>query len=147
MMDRLKKIFNHIKGIRHIEIVIAIIAVLIMLFVYFSSNSCSASSEKTGISGSDSEYDYCAEVVRELETKLSEVDGVGEVVVLVSWKDSMGEDNGIQNSNFPIPEGVIIICDGGNNIAVKLKLIESVAAYFGISENKISVLAKNNIQN
>ena len=59
--------------------------------------------------------------------------------MLVYWPEHEG--NEVSGST---PEGVIIICDGGNNIAVKMKLISAVAAYFGISENKINVLAKSN---
>ena len=58
---------------------------------------------------------------------------------MIYWKEtSDGED-----ASF-VPEGVIIVCDGGNDIAVKMRLISSVAAYLGISENKINVLARSN---
>ena len=78
-------------------------------------------------------------MVRELETKLSQSEGAGEVCVLIYGKGTAeGKDI------LYVPEGVIIICDGGNDIAVKMRLISSVAAYLGISENKINVLAKSN---
>lgn len=76
-------------------------------------------------------------MVEELESKLSQTEGVGEVSVLIYWSETAGGDESVYS-----PEGVIIICDGGNDIAVKMKLISSVAAYLGISENKINVLAR-----
>ncbi|HIV64047.1 MAG TPA: hypothetical protein H9693_04740 [Firmicutes bacterium] len=140
--DKLAAAFERVRSVRHIEIIIAVIAVTIMLFIYFGT-SCSSSSD-SGIQSGSGEYDYCESVVAELERKLSEIDGVGEVSVLVNWTDSVSADG--SESSFPKPEGVIIICDGGNDISVKLKLISSVASYFGISENKINVLAKATIQ-
>ena len=147
MSDKAKKIWDKIRGIRHIEIIIAVIAVIVMLFVYFGSSSSCSADEETGITGDGTEYDYCTRVVNELEQKLSQIAGVGETTVLVSWKSSTmpdTDDRGDAENVYPEPEGVIIICEGGNDIAVKLKLISSVAAYFGIDENKINVLAKGN---
>ncbi len=138
--DKIKRMWEKLKSVRHIEIIIAVIAVAIMLFVYFgSSASCSAVSE-TGINGAADEYDYCTKVTGELESKLSEIEGVGDATVLVNWESGVTDDD----TGFPKAEGVIIICDGGNDISVKLKLISSVAAYFGIDEDSINVLAKGN---
>lgn len=137
LKDKFKNIFAKIKSIKHIEIIIAVIAIVIMLVIYFGT-SCSPD-EKTSIEPLPGEYDYYTETVRELETKLSQIDGVGDVSVLVNWSQEAEETS----NGLPKPEGVIIICEGGNNISVKLKLISSVASYFGISENKINVLAKS----
>ena len=109
-----------------------------MLLVYFT-NSC-GNNENSGISTDEGEYDYCTRVVEELETKLSEIEDVGEVSVLISWTSTA---DSTENA-YPKPEGVIIICDGGDNISVKVRLISSVASYFGIAENKINVLTKSN---
>lgn len=126
-----------LKKSRRLEIAVAVLAVGVILLIYFGT-SC-FSSENAGINGEDGEYDYCARVVSELENKLSQSEGAGEVSVMIYWKEtSDGED-----ASF-VPEGVIIVCDGGNDIAVKMRLISSVAAYLGISENKINVLARSN---
>lgn len=141
MWNKVKEKFSalaaKIKKLKHVEILVALTAVALMLLIYFGS-SCS-SSENASINGGNGEYDYYADVVKELEYKLSQIEGVGEVSVLVYWPEYEGDE--VSGST---PEGVIIICDGGNNIAVKMKLISAVAAYFGISENKINVLAKSN---
>ena len=133
--SKASEIFSGAKKIGHIEIIIAAVAIGIILLVYFGS-SCS-SSENASINSGTGEYDYCAGVVDELEAKLSQSEGVGDVSVLIYWKTADGDA-------LYVPEGVIIICDGGNDIAVKMRLISSVAAYLGISEDKINVLAKSN---
>ena len=139
--DKLKKAADRIKSIKHIEIIIAVLAIIVMLVIYFCTSTSCSQSEKTGIQTGGGEYDYYTSVVNELERKLSQIEGVGEVSVLVNWAEnaeSSDKDEIVRSK----PEGVIIICEGGNNISVKLKLISSVASYFGISENKINVLAK-----
>ena len=125
-----------LKGMKHVALAVAVVAIAVMLLIYFSS-SC-FSSENAGINGDGGEYDYCAGVVKELETKLSGTEGVGEASVMIYWKETVNDDGEVTHT----PEGVIIICDGGNDIAVKMQLIMSVAAYLGIDENKINVLAK-----
>ena len=123
-------------GAKRIWLAVAVLAIAVMLLIYFGS-SC-FSSENAGINGEDGEYDYCAGVVKELETKLSGTEGVGDVSVMIYWKDVVTEDG----ETVREPEGVIIVCDGGNDIAVKMRLIMSVAAYLGIDEDKVNVLAK-----
>lgn len=139
--DKFSSAVAKIKSIKHIEKIIAVLAVVIMLLIYFGT-SCSPK-EKTSIEQNTGEYDYCTDTVKELEAKLSQIEGVGEVSVLVNWTNDAEVSNTDTVTSFPRPEGVIIICEGGNNLSVKLKLISSVASYFGISENKINVLAKS----
>lgn len=142
MKEKFSKAWEKIKSVKHIEIIVAVLAVAVMLLVYFGT-SC-GSSEKSGIEPSGGEYDYYASTVKELERKLSEIEGVGDVSVLVNWSEISSETGSTVEGKFVKPEGVIIICEGGNNISVKVKLISSVASYFGIDENKITVLAKTN---
>ena len=40
----------------------------------------------------------------------------------------------------PQVRGVIVVCDGGDNIAVKEKVINAVSGVFGISTTRISVI-------
>lgn len=139
--DKISGAVAKIRSVKHIEIIVAVLAVIVMLVIYFST-SCSPK-EKTSIDTPAGEYDYCTETVRELEAKLAQIEGVGDVSVLVNWSNDAEVSGTDTVKAFPKPEGVIIICEGGNNLSVKLKLISSVASYFGISENKINVLAKS----
>ena len=138
-----RKAADKIRSVKHIEIIIAVVAIAVMLVIYFCTSTSCSESKNSGIQTGGGEYDYYTSVVDELERKLSQIEGVGEVSVLVNWAEN-AEPAGKDEIVRPKPEGVIIICEGGNNISVKLKLISSVASYFGISENKINVLAKTN---
>jgi stage III sporulation protein AG len=40
---------------------------------------------------------------------------------------------------FPKFQGALVVCDGGGNPAVKLKLVEAVAALTGLGSDKISI--------
>ena len=43
---------------------------------------------------------------------------------------------------MPKVEGVIVACEGGNDISVKADIIKAVQAVTGISSNKIQVFQK-----
>ena len=40
----------------------------------------------------------------------------------------------------PSVRGVIVVCDGGNNIIVKEKVTSAVSGVFGISTTRVSVI-------
>ena len=69
----------------------------------------------------------------ELETELcmllQEMDGVGEVNVMI-----------YENENNV--EGVVIICDGANNLQVNMNIREAVAAALGTNEKSIKIYLK-----
>ena len=44
---------------------------------------------------------------------------------------------------FPSVSGVLVVCSGANNVAVKLNIISAVSTLLGISENRIQVLPGN----
>lgn len=158
--NKASQIFAKIKSVKHIEIILAAVAVAIILLIYFSSffgvkNETADETQKT------TDGDYCTAAVSELESKLSKVSGVGSITVLIHWGSSVeqilaesvtpsggsnvvtvGGQVHVLKTVYPVPRGVIIICDGANNISVKMNLISAVSSYFGISENTITVLAR-----
>lgn len=160
-------IIAKIKSVKHLDIIIAAVVVIIMLIIYFStflSSPDTKGDNKTDTPTTNS--DYCAQTVLQLETKLSQVSGVGNVSVLVNWEYSeelvpaystnssgsttvvtTGGQIYILKTIYPTPKGVIIICDGASNITIKMNLISAVSSYFGIPENTITVLARSNNQN
>lgn len=148
--------FAKIKSIKHIEIIIAVVVVAIMLLIYFTSFSSEASDDAMVTSN---ELTYYSIVKQELEEKLSLIDGAGEVAVLISWSESEeyvlaysisstgssavvtnGGEIFILKTIYPEPTGVVVICEGAGNFAIKLDIISAVSAYFGIDENIIIVL-------
>ncbi len=69
----------------------------------------------------------------ELETELcmllEEINGVGEVNVMI-----YEGENGV--------EGVVVVCDGANNLHVNMNIREAVAAALGTDEKSIKIYLK-----
>ena len=68
-------------------------------------------------------------VESKLVALLEEIDGVGEVEVMVCE-----EGEGVL--------GAVIVCDGANNLQVNLHVREAVATALGVQENNIKIYLK-----
>lgn len=163
--SKIKKLIASLKAKKHLEIIIAVIAVAVMLILYFSTKFTSASAKTNTEPVSVS--DYCERTQSELTAALSAMKGVGKTKVVINWESGVEQviayatstsgDNitttptiiQSQGSSSPIvlkelhPKalGVIIICEGGDNVAVKLDVINAVSALLDIAQNKVNVYA------
>jgi stage III sporulation protein AG len=79
-------------------------------------------------------YSYTDNLSKELEALLSQVDGVGNVEVMITLKNTDVE------MAVPELEGVLIACTGGGNGAIATKITEAVQALFDVPAHKIVVL-------
>lgn len=137
--DKLKKLKQKLKGVKHIEIIIGVLIIAVMLIVY---NSVSAISEnKTPQTNAEtvqkSSYDYTSTEAR-LEAALSEIKGVGDVKVMITY-DGTSEKvtakttstnttsttgtNGTHSSTTGITESPVIINNNGSSSPYILKEI------------------------
>lgn len=141
-INEIKELFRSEKSIK----VILIAGAAIILLIAFSGLS-SDKSVKTG--NMLFEYEKQAEYEEALERKLgevlSEIEGIGEINIMVtldSSEENMYEKNNDEPTYVKTPtiRGVIVVCDGGDNIIVREKVITAVAGAFGISTTRISVI-------
>ena len=147
------------------------VGVLAVLLIILSETSEKKSKTKSNPSSSTPiGYDYEKELETRLESIISQIDGAGNVKVLVKTQGgeenrfaldsnfSTGTDgdkkseskyviingeNGEQgvllNKNYPAVQGVIIVCQGGNDSRLKNEIINAVSALLGISKACVSV--------
>ncbi len=163
--SKIKKFFASIKAKKHWEIVIAVIAVVVMLVLYFSAgkkNTTKANADETVATS-----DYCERMERELSEALAAMQGVGKVKVVVNWESSVERviayATSISGGNttttptiiqsqgtsapivlkelYPKALGVLIICQGGSNVAVKLDIVNATSTMLGIAQSKVNVYA------
>lgn len=111
------EIVRRIKGIKNIRIIVVIFIIAIALIIYSNvSTQSTASSPVTSMT--DEEIRLC--------DILSNLDGVGEVMSMISVRD--GEI-----------VGVLIIAQGGENPLTRLRIIEASAAALGVDKSIVSV--------
>lgn len=111
------KIFQKLKSIKHIEIIVAIAFAVIVLLIYSSSTETRTSSTQTDLE-------------TRLECVLSDIDGAGNVSVLI-------------NSNNDQIDGVIVVCSGADDIGVKLNILRAVETVLKIPTSQIEILVGN----
>lgn len=113
--------------------------------------------------------EYISALEDETADIISSIDGVGKCKVMLTLKDTNesvyakntdesssdssysksyeyvlydGEDGDtpiVIKQYFPRIQGVVVVCEGGDNTLVREKIIESVSSLFNVSSNKISV--------
>ena len=92
----------------------------------------------------------CAEVRGVGEVKVSLYFEMGEEYVYASDTTSSGGSDYVLSSGnglllsvkLPPVSGITVICDGGNDPAIKRTLTELLTAHFGLGANRVSVVAK-----
>lgn len=162
--SKLKKFIASIKSKKHLEVWIAVIAVVLMLVLYFSARG--GKTQKT-VAATSSSQDYCKKTEAELVTALEAMQGVGKVKAVISWEsgvekiiayatNSSGsnisttptviQQNGqsapiVLKELYPKALGVVIICQGGNNVAIQLDVIRAVSVMLDIEQSKVNVYA------
>ena len=115
----------------------------------------------------DSLQDYRERIKKELVELLERVEGVGHAEVMltvrasnekVTLKDNTNRENGSEEETVliedsdrnsspyviqekePELEGVVVVCDGGDDAGVKREITEAVSALFQIESHKIKVM-------
>ncbi len=135
-----KELLKTDKGVR---VILIAGAVLILLIAFGGVFSGSRSSAQPSVSVND-----IGKCERELEQRLADIlggiEGVGNVRVMVTLDSSAQTEYG-KNADMlisvtaPAVRGVIVVCDGGDSITVREKVVNAVSGVFGINTLHISV--------
>ena len=137
---------------KDLMIVIVIIGVLIaVLFIPTGERKGDSFTDiQTPVSETasiDISLEYEEELEMRLEAILSQMEGVGEVEVMITLKPSAKtQDKSFTyttQNTYPEVEGVFVVSQGGDNSSVKLAITEAIQALFGIDVHKIKIVKMN----
>lgn len=143
-------------------IIIAVSAVLLLIIINSFDTTQDGKAEKQSILPPAENTDYCAELTKQLESIVSEIEGAGRVRIMITVsgtsikeyqtdteKSSEQEKNKtviigskealVKEILNPEIEGVLVVCDGGGNIRVREKVINAVSTVLNISSNRVYV--------
>ena len=131
-MKIIDKIFRDKKSNTLIYIILAV--GIVMLVSASSLNKNSFDSEQSPPPADNSG------VKMQLERILSDIDGVGEVSVMISTENPSTEqkEESVQS--------VLVVAEGGKNSEVKEKIIRAVKAALGVETHKIEVFERKEKQ-
>ena len=146
-------------------VLIVILAGVVLLAL---PRSGGGSTDRTGVEMDEIENFDLAKLEQGMEQALSRIDGAGDVSVVLTLRSGsrkvvaedtrtsdtetssetvvVSQGSGSQNALmlqeiYPQFRGALIVCDGGNDPGVKLKILEAVAALTGLDSSSISICA------
>ena len=120
----MRKVLNFVNDNKKIIIVVILIIVLVGT-IYFINKSSSKSASTATTAGDKSATEV------KLTGILSSIDGVGATEVMINE----GEEGIL---------GVIIVCEGANNIMTKNDILNAVSTALNINKNLIAIYSMNN---
>lgn len=123
---RTSGIIAKIKGIKNIQIIVAILIIAVALIIYSNVLSNKKSPDVSVSSGASVMSD---EEIR-LASVLKTIDGAGDVSLMITRS---GET----------VVGVIVIADGAKDISVRLRLLDATATALGIDKSIVNVYSKS----
>lgn len=165
-MSEKKGLFQKLKGVKNIEIVIALVLAAIVLLVFFGNFGHNTTKENS------SEYsfsEYVNGVENKIESVISQIDGAGVTEIVISFAggiqqeyayttekvtdgDKTTETNTLVlvsgkpvliTEKFPEIQGIVIVADGAGDAAVRLEIIRAVQALLQVPNGKIEVFKRS----
>ncbi|MBQ9276631.1 MAG: hypothetical protein IJ226_03460 [Clostridia bacterium] len=121
---RESKIVAKLKGIKNIQIIVAILIIAVALIIY--SNVIG----KTGTKEIQSASSVMTEEETRLSAVLSQIDGAGAVSAMIT-----------KHNDETV--GVIVICEGAKDISVRLRVLDATATALGVDKSIVSVYSKS----
>ncbi len=114
-----KGVFEKIKGIKNIKIIVLIFIIAIALIIYSNVATTKQSTAQT----------FQNDEEARLSSILSSVEGAGEVETMIT--KSSGQ-----------VVGVLVIADGASNPLVRLRLLQATSSALGVDYEIVSVLSR-----
>ena len=153
------------KKIFKFEYLLILVLGVLLLCLFFSSSGVLSFAEK---SSNSSATNYESSMEKKLENLLSVIEGAGSVNVMISvdgttqkeyLKNSVTKtENGVEiieettvfvngkpeltKENYPEILGVVIICQGGDDIKVKMAITEVITTVLPVTSENIRILKK-----
>lgn len=148
-----------------------ILAGLLLLIWPFSGGSSESQAKQETSVSQVGEYEYnLTELEQKLTKALSEIQGAGETDVILTLsntgsvelaKNQTSKDGSVETSvvvvkngasqegvvevehQYPTFLGALVVCEGGGNSEVKLRMLQSVKALTGLSSDQISICERS----
>jgi stage III sporulation protein AG len=164
MIQKIKENYLKLKSIKNFEIIVALIIIAITLLIYFSVNE----NKKISSNSVKSEATESNETLeRKLSDILSEIKGVGEVSVLITYNSLNIEEKSIETSSTNDNTsslnqilsnqtnsktnadnevlGVIVVAEGGGDVRVKMNILSAVSTALDINPNSIQIFTRRDL--
>lgn len=121
----MKKLIDALKRNKNALIVIVLLLALVLIVIILNTNKSLSVTTSGGTATAKTETEL------KLERILAGIEGVGEAEVMINQSES-----GIS--------GVVIVCQGANNIMTRNDVLNAVCTALNIDGNNVAIYAMNN---
>lgn len=136
-LKEIRELFKSEKSIKIILIVGAAIIIVVALSGISGSSDNSGSTEAFNYR---KQAEYEAALEERLTNILSGIEGIGNLKIMITLDSSEQNHKEPEYTKSPEIRGVIVVCDGGDSIIIREKVISAVSGAFGISTTRVSVI-------
>lgn len=137
MIEKFKNFAKKCKNIKGFEIICALVIAVIAIGIYFSVNAVNTRREDSPtVSAGD------GKIVTSIKNLLSQIDGVGECDVLVTYKPTDGENTVDGMNATDNVQGVVVVAQGGQDVLVRIKIINALCTLLNIQADDIQIFEK-----
>lgn len=137
MIEKFKNFAKKCKNIKGFEIICALVIAVIAIGIYFSVNAVNTRQEDSPtVSAGD------GKIVTSIKNLLSQIDGVGECDVLVTYKPTDGENTVDSMDATDNVQGVVVVAQGGQDVLVRIKIINALCTLLNIQADDIQIFEK-----
>lgn len=137
MIEKFKNFAKKCKNIKGFEIICALVIAVIAIGIYFSVNAVNTRQEDSPtVSAGD------GKIVTSIKNLLSQIDGVGECDVLVTYKPTDGENTVDGMDATDNVQGVVVVAQGGQDVLVQIKIINALCTLLNIQADDIQIFEK-----
>ena len=137
MIEKFKNFAKKCKNIKSFEIICALVIAVIAIGIYFSVNAVNTRREDSPtVSAGD------GKIVTSIKNLLSQIDGVGECDVLVTYKPTDGENTVDGMDATDNVQGVVVVAQGGQDVLVRIKIINALCTLLNIQADDIQIFEK-----
>ena len=137
MIEKFKNFAKKCKNIKGFEIICALVIAVIAIGIYFSVNAVNTRQEDSPtVSAGD------GKIVTSIKNLLSQIDGVGECDVLVTYKPTDGETTVDGMDATDNVQGVVVVAQGGQDVLVRIKIINALCTLLNIQADDIQIFEK-----
>ncbi|HOB64609.1 MAG TPA: hypothetical protein PKH08_05610 [Clostridia bacterium] len=135
--QKIKNGWAKVKTIKNIEIIIGLVIICLIVLIY-SSITAGAEKKKPDPKLDNGGYTQSAtELEKRLGDILSEIDGAGKVSVMITYEAqtaNSGDGDAIEGI-----KGVVVVADGAENPAVRIRLITALRTLLDIDADSIQI--------
>lgn len=137
MLEKIKNFAKKCKNIKGFEIICALVIAVIAICIYFSVNAIKTSSQQqASASAGESKIEVG------IKNLLTQIDGVGECDVLVTYKPSEDGENGDEMDSTDNIQGVVVVAKGAQDVLVRIKIINALCTLLNIQADDIQIFEK-----